>query len=139
MSENNTGLLKFTLLLFAAVCLGWGFCYVVIPDQLVEFSGAPPVFHGWLRWSCAVIIALGVGAILVYRNPRSQWIFVTALSLGCLLSSLCLFWSMVDVIRMGTVGHWWFSASAAIPLLIMAVLFWIARSQAKDVLYPGNN
>jgi len=137
MSEDNTGLLKVTLLLYAVLCFIWGLGYVVIPDQLVEASGGEPVFSGWLRWSGAVLIALATGAVMVYRNPRHQGIFVTIFALGSFMCSLCLFWSMADVMRSG-VGNWWFSASAATPTLILAVLFWVARSRAMDVLYPGD-
>jgi len=63
----------------------YGFLYYLIPDYLVKLSGGAPVFSGWLRWSGGVLIALGVGAILVIIKPKNQGIFVTTIALGCLL------------------------------------------------------
>jgi len=50
MAENkNVGFLKIVLIIFAVVSLVYGIGYLLVPNLLVNMSGGPPVFHGWLR------------------------------------------------------------------------------------------
>jgi len=134
MAENkNVGFLKVVLLIYAIVCIIYGIGYFFVPDSLVNLSGGQPVFHGWLRWSGGVLIALGIGAILVYLNPQHQGIFVTTIALGCLLCCLGLLWALIS---REEVAKTWFTALPAIIVLVLAILLWWGRSKAKDILYP---
>ena len=134
MTENkNSGLLKIALIIFTVVCLIYGIGYLFVPDFLVNMSGGEPVFHGWLRWSGGVLIALGVGAILVYLNPQHQGIFVITITLGCLLSALGLLWAWI---KLEEGANAWFTALPAIILVALAILLWFGRVNAKEILYP---
>lgn len=134
MAENkNEGLLKTALIIYVIVVMVYGILYFLVPDYLVKLSGATPVFHGWLRWSGGVLIALGIGAVLVYNNPKNQGIFVTTIALGCLLTGLALVWTWINP-EEG--AHLWFTAVPAIVTLVLSALLWWARQQAKDILYP---
>jgi hypothetical protein len=134
MAENkNTGFLKTVLVIYVIVVLVYGILYLFVPDYLVELSGGSPVFHGWLRWSGGVLVALGVGGILVLANPKNQGIFITTIALGCLLAGLALVWAWINI---EPEAHVWFTATPAIVTLVLSVLLWWARQQAKDILYP---
>jgi hypothetical protein len=134
MAENkNSGLLKIALIIFAVVCIIYGIGYFFVPDSLVTMSGGEPVFHGWLRWSGGVLIALGVGGILVYLNPQNQGIFVTTIILGCILSALGLLWGWIKIEEGANV---WFTAIPTIILVVLAILLWFGRAKAKEILYP---
>jgi hypothetical protein len=134
MSENkNSQLLKVTLVIYAVVCVVYGLGYMFVSDFLVKISGSGPVFHGWLRWSGGVLVALGIGAFLVYRKPEGQGIFVTTIALGSTLCALALFcaWATHE-----EGAHLWFTALPAIIVSILAILLWWSRQKAKDILYP---
>jgi uncharacterized membrane protein YobD (UPF0266 family) len=134
MAENsNSGFLKVVLIVYAIVCLVYGICYFFVPDFLVNLSGGAPVFHGWLRWSGGMLIGLGIGAILVYRNPKNQGIFVTTITLATLLTGLALLWTWIKIEEGANV---WFTALPTIITLALAVLFWWSGQQAKEILYP---
>ena len=134
MAENkNPVLLKITLIIFIVVTLVYGLCYFLIPNALVEFSGSEPVFHGWLRWSGGVLIALGIGAILVMRKPEKQDPFVISIALGSLLTGLALVYAWItteDDVKI------WFTALPAILTLVLSALLWWSRYQARDILCP---
>jgi len=130
--RENTGILKLALMVYAVIVFLYGAGYLFIPDVIVEMSGGAPVFDGWLRWSGAVLVALGVGALLTYKNPRGQGIFVTVLTVGCLLCSICMFWAIVSP---GQTGHKWFPAAPGVILLMLTILFLVGRAKAKDILY----
>ena len=131
--KSNSGILKIVLLIYAVVCLVYGLGYLIVPDSLVELSGGAPVFHGWLRWSGGVIIALGIGGILTYLNPKGQGIFVTTIAIGTLLAGLAMLWTWVNIEEGSNV---WFTASPTIILLVLSGLLWWGRQTAKDILYP---
>jgi len=134
MAEKSTsGILKIVLLIYAVVCLIYGLGYLIVPDSLVELSGGAPVFHGWLRWSGGVIIALGIGGILTYLNPKGQGIFVTTIAIGTLLAGLAMLWTWVNIEEGSNV---WFTASPTIILLVLSGLLWWGRQEAKNILYP---
>ena len=104
-TENKGSLLKISLLIFAVVALIYGLAYVFIPGVMVKLSGGDPVDAGWLRWSGAVLVALGIGAILVFRKPEGQDIFVITVASGSLFSGLALLYSWIhdkqDFINIG--------------------------------------
>ena len=131
--KNNSLFLKIVLIIFAIVALVYGLCYFFVPDFLVKLSGGEPVFHGWLRWSGGVLIALGIGSILVILKPKGQGIFVTTIALGCLLAGLALIYGWITL---GEEAHVWFTAVPTILVLAISVLLWWSRSQAKDILSP---
>jgi uncharacterized membrane protein YobD (UPF0266 family) len=131
--RKNEGFLKTVLVIYFVVVLVYGILYFLVPDFLVKLSGGAPVFHGWLRWSGGLLIALGVGAILVFNNPKNQGIFVTTIALGCLITGLALVWTWMNT-EEG--AHIWFTAFPAIVTLVLSGLLWWARQQAKDILYP---
>jgi len=93
--KKSTTLLKIVLIVYAIVCIVYGLFYFVAPDYLVSISGGEPVYHGWLRWSGGVLIALGIGAILVYQNPKNQGIFVFSIAIGSTLAGLALLYAWV--------------------------------------------
>ena len=134
MTENkNVALLKTVLAIYVVVVLVYGILYFLVPDSLVKLSGGAPVFHGWLRWSGGVLIALGLGAVLVFNNPGNQGIFVTTIALGCLLTGLALVWALFN---MEEGANTWFVALPTVISVLLAALLWWARKQAKDILYP---
>ena len=131
--KSNSGILKIALLIYAVVCLIYGLGYFIVPDSLVELSGSEPVFHGWLRWSGGVIIALGIGAILTYLKPKGQGIFVTTIAIGALLAGLAMLWAWINIEEEANV---WFTALPTIVLLALSGLLWWSRQAAKNILYP---
>ena len=134
MAENkNTGFLKVVLMIFAVISIVYGIGYFFAPGFLVNLSGDTPVFHGWLRWSGGVLIALGIGAILVYLNPQNQGIFVTAMALGSLLIGIALLWAWLTLQED---ANPWFTALPTILAFVLAILLWWGRTKAKEILYP---
>ena len=134
MTENkNEGLLKTVLAIYVVVVMVYGILYFLVPDYVVKLSGGAPVFHGWLRWSGGLLIALGTGAVLVYRNPKNQGIYVTTIALGCLFTGLALVWALIKVEEGANI---WFVALPTVITLVLSALLWWARQQAKDILYP---
>ena len=131
--KSNSGILKIALLIYAVVCLIYGLGFFIVPDSLVELSGGEPVFHGWLRWSGGVIIALGIGAILVYLKPKGQGIFVTTIAIGTLLAGLAMLWTWINFEEGSNV---WFTALPTIVLFVLSGLLWWSRQKAKNILYP---
>ena len=134
MTENkNVGFLKIVVLVYAIVCIVYGLAYLFVSDFLVELSGSDPVFHGWLRWSGGVLVALAIGAFLVYRKPEGQGIFVTTIAIGSSLVCLSLFCAWATLEEGSSV---WFTVVPAFITLVLAVLLWWSRQKAKDILYP---
>ena len=130
--SKNSQLLKVSLLIYAIVCLVYGLGFMFLSDFLVRLSGTDPVFHGWLRWSGGLLIALAIGTFLVYRKPENQGIFVTTIALGTSLCCLSLFCAWATMEEGANV---WFTALPAIIMLILAILLWWSRQKAKDILY----
>jgi len=133
VEKSNSGILKIALLIYAIVCLIYGLGFFIVPDSLVELSGGEPVFHGWLRWSGGVIIALGIGAILTYLKPKGQGIFVTTIAIGALLAGCAMLWAWINIEEGANV---WFTAMPTIVLLVLSGLLWWSRQTAKKILYP---
>jgi len=130
---NNDGAktLNVALVVYTIVVWVYGLCFFFIPGVLVKISGGNPVDSGWLRWSGGILIAFGIGALLVRRNPAKQGIFVLSISLGTLLSGLALLYSWI--VHEYSAGMW-FIAVATIVVLVVSALLWWGRQKAKAIL-----
>ena len=132
MAENkNSLLLKVSLGIFAIVAFVYGLGFFFIPEFIVKLSGSAPVDSGWLRWPGGTLTALGIGALLVLRNPKNQGIFVTTSALGTLLAGLAMVHSWINPEVGSNVS---FTALNAILLLLISALLWWGRQKAKDIL-----
>jgi hypothetical protein len=133
MSQNN-GLknLKLALLSFIVFNLFYGVCFLFFTGLLVSMSGSPePVNLSWIRWAGGPLLALGLGAIPVYRNPSKQGPFVTTAYLSALLGGLGLLYS--KIFDHSTSYTWFHMMPCVLSLALFVFLLW-ARQGAKDVL-----
>lgn len=132
MAENDkTTMLKVVLIIVAVVSIVYGVGFLFIPGVWVKMSGGNPVDYSWLRWPGGVIIAIGIGSIMVARKPEKQGIFVFTDALGTLLAGLAMLYSWI--MREGT-GTATFIAVATILMLVLSGLLWWARGRAKGIL-----
>jgi hypothetical protein len=130
----NSGLknLKYVLMLYIVANLFYGVFFLFLPGVLVSMSGVPePVNLGWIRWAGGPLIALGIGAIQVYRNPSKQGIFVTIAAISGLLIGLGLLYS--KIFDHSTAYTWFHMTPCVIYLVLFVLLLW-ARQGAKDIL-----
>jgi len=131
MSQNNNStLLKTTLIIYAIVCLVYGIGFVLVPQVLVDLSGGEAAASAWLRWPGAVLIALGIGAIMVNRNPTHQDPFVVTVALGTLLTGLTLLYALF----FERAGEFWFTAVPMIINLVISALLWWGRTKSTNIL-----
>ena len=128
---NGASTLKAVLLLFAVVCLVYGLGYLIVPGFLVDISGGSPVTLGWIRWSGGPLLALAIGAFLVYRHPARQRILLTAISWGALLVGLGLLYSWLTG---ESTSATWFIALPTVVSLGLALLLWWSGQKAKELL-----
>lgn len=133
MSEKKHQLLKITLVLFAIITLGYGIIYLFFPQVQISAAGGEPIEPGWIRWIGGILIALGMGSIMVLRKPEKQGIFVTVGCVGSLLFSLASFYEIIfvdfgDYNLLNTL-------IPAIVLTVMAVLLGLSLRQSKDILW----
>jgi len=132
MSHNDdVKVLKVTLIILAVISLVYGFGFLFLPGLLVSSSGGTPVDVGWLRWSGGVIIALGIGALMVSSKPEKQGIFVTSMALATLFAGLGHLYSWI---MQEYSGATWFIALPTCLLLVLSGLLWWGRGQAKEIL-----
>jgi hypothetical protein len=135
MAQNKgTKMLKVVLIIFAIVVLIYGLGYLFIPGVFVTLYGSESMDLSWIRWSGGPLIALGIGAILVFRNPSKQKIFVTTVALGSLITGLGLLYSLLIREYSGS------TLSTLIPTVIALVLsglLWWSRKLAKEILKAG--
>jgi len=128
---KNLQLLKIALIIFAFLTIVYGLVYLFIPEIYVKSTGSEPVPSAWIRWFGGILIALGIGAIMVFRKPSKQGIFVKLLAIGTLLDGLIQLYSTF----FESVSKIWFDLLPVIVILILSALFWISLKQAKDVLW----
>ena len=81
------------------------------------------------------LVALGIGAILVYNDLEKQNTLIITFALGMLLTGLALLYSLF----FDSIAKTWFAAIPAIVSLISSALLWYARSQAKHILKKGKS
>ena len=133
MAEKKNQLLKITLVLSAIITLAYGVSYLFFPEFQIKMAGGEPILPGWIRWSGGLLIAIGIGSIMMYRNPVKQGIFVTSLCIGSLLVGLANFYELL--FQWDSSYNLLNTLIPAIVLTIMAVLFWISLKQSKEILW----
>jgi hypothetical protein len=90
-------------------------------------SGGDLVDYGWIRWPGGVLIALGVGAVMIARKPENQGTFVFSLALATLLGGLGLLYSLIMQEYTGTFTF--ILIPTALMLLISGLMWWgLARA-----------
>ena len=129
--DDNVKILKFTLIIFAVIAFVYGFGLLFVPGLLASLSGGDPVEFGWLRWSGGIIIALGIGCLMVFSKPEKQGIFVTSMALATLFAGLGILYSWI---MQEYTGATWFMALPTCLMLVLSGLFWWGRGQAKGIL-----
>ena len=129
--DDNVKILKVTLIIGAVLAFVYGFGFLFVPGILVKLSGGNPVDFGWLRWSGGVIIALGIGCLMVSSKPEKQGIFVTSMALTALFAGLGNMYSWI--MQEGS-GATWFTALPTCFFLVLSGLLWWGRGQAKGIL-----
>jgi len=132
MTQNDdVKVLKVTLIIFAVISLVYGFGILFVPGILVKLAGGNPVEFSWLRWFGGVIIALGIGCLMVSSKPEKQGIFVISMALATLFGGLG---SLYSWIMQEYSGATWFIALPTCLFLVLSGLLWWARGQAKGIL-----
>jgi len=132
MAQNdNVKVLKVTLIIFAVIAFVYGFGHLFVPGILVSLSGGNPVDFGWLRWSGGMIIALGIGCLMVSSKPEKQGIFVTSMALATLFAGLGMLYTWI---MQEYSGATWFMALPTCLLLVLSGLLWWGRGRAKGIL-----
>ena len=133
MAEKKNQLLKISLVLSAIILLGYGVEYLFFPGVQIKNTGGEPIQWFWINWFGAVMIPLGVGCILVIRNPAKQGIFVTTICIAGTVTTLALFHQVIffwdDSYNMLN------TLIPAIVLAIMSLLLWLGLRQSKDILW----
>ena len=129
--KQGATMLKVVLVIYAIVVLVYGLGFLFIPGVLTDIAGDNSVDASWLRWAGGVLVALGIGALLVLRNLAKQRVFVTTIALTCSLAGLALLYSWI--VKEYT-GATWFMALPTIIILVLAVLLWWSRMQARKML-----
>ena len=133
MAEKKNQLLKISLVLSAIILLGYGVEYLFFPGIQIKMTGGEPIPWFWINWIGGVMLALGVGCILVYRNPVKQGIFVTTVCIGAIVTALALFHQVIffwnDSYNMLN------TLIPAIVLTVTAILLWLSLRQSKEILW----
>ena len=133
MAEKKNQLLKISLVISAIILLGYGVEYLFFPGVQIKNTGGEPIQWFWINWFGAVMIPLGVGCILVIRNPAKQGIFVTTICIAGTVTALALFHQVIffwdDSYNMLN------TLIPAIVLAIMSILLWLGLRQSKDILW----
>ena len=136
MAENkNLLILKVALVSSAILALVYGLVLFFIPEFIVKLSGAGPIDSGVFRWQGGILTALGIGTIMVLRNPKNQGIFVTTIALAMLLAGLAMLYSLLTFkYELYEGSNVWVDALPTILLLLISALLWWGRQKAKDIL-----
>ncbi|MCK5705763.1 MAG: hypothetical protein KAI29_31655 [Cyclobacteriaceae bacterium] len=133
MAEKKNQLLKITLVLYSIMTLAYGVNYLFFTEFQIEITGGEPILAGWIRWIGGVLLALGIGSIMIFRNPVKQGIFVTSLCIGSLLVGLALLYEVLFI--MDDSFNMLSTLIPAIVMLIISILFLLSLRQSKEILW----
>jgi uncharacterized protein YjeT (DUF2065 family) len=129
---KSSPILRISLIVFAIVALFYGVTYMFIPQFHVQMAGDDVVPSGWLRWFGPILIALGIGTIMVLRKPKKQGTFVKMLAIGTLLCGPTLLYSAFYEYE--GIGQLESTIIPAVVLLALSLLLWIGYIRNKELL-----
>ena len=133
MSEKKNQLLKVSLVLSAIILLVYGVVYLFFPGFQIKMTGGEPIPSFWINWFGGLMIAVGVGCILVIRNPAKQGILVTVVLIASIVTALALYQQVIfswdDSYNMLN------TLIPAIVLTVMSILLWLSLRQSKEILW----
>ena len=129
--SDNVKMLRVALVINAIVSIVYGIGFLIGPGMLVSLSGGNPVDFGWIRWPGGIIIALGIGSLMVFRKPEKQGIYVFMSALGTLLGGLGILFSWI--MKEYTCSTM-FIAVPTVLILVISCLLWWGRQRAKEIL-----
>ena len=133
MTEKKNQLLKISLVLSAIILLGYGVEYLFFPGVQIKMSGGEPIPFFWINWFGGALLALGVGCIMVYRNPVKQGIFVTTMCIAGIVTALALYHQVI--FSWDNSYNMLNTLIPAIILTINSILIWLSLRQSKEILW----
>ena len=133
MAEKKNQLLNITLVLFAISTLGLGIIYLFFPEWEIRSSGSVAFPAGWIRFVGPIYLSLGIGSIMVLRNPSKQGIFITSMCIGTFLLGLTLIYTAM--FEYEEMGNYLRTLIPAFFILILSVLFFISLKKSKEILW----
>jgi len=132
MAQNDKiKMLKVILIIVAIIALIYGLGFAIFPGVWLNLSGGSPVEFGWLRWPGGILIALGIGIIMVFRKPEKQGIFVVTIALSTLFSGLGMLYSWIMKEYNGS--EMFIGIPTCLNLVLSGLLWW-GRKRAKGIL-----
>ena len=133
MTEKKNQLLKISMVLSAFILLVYGVVYLIFPGVQIKMTGGEPIPWFWINWVGGLQLAVGVGCILVLRNPVKQGIFVTAVLIAAIVTALALY--HVVIFEWDDSYNMLNSLIPAIVLTITAILLSLSLRQSKEILW----
>jgi len=133
MAEKKNQLLKISLVLSAIILLVYGVEYLFFPEVQIKMTGGEPIPWFWINWFGGVLLALGVGCILVIRNPVKQGIFVTTICIAAIVTALALYHQVI--FSWDNSYNMLNTLIPAILLTINSILLWLSLRQSKEILW----
>ena len=128
--KRNLLFLRSVLLAGGILALVYGLALVLIPQTMVSMSGEQDqVYSGILRWPGGVLVAIGIGTLVVFRKPQNQRIFIITKALVTLFTGLSFSFTLFDMD-----DKYIFIAVPALLLLLISTLLWICQWTERDIL-----
>lgn len=126
--------LRLALLVYIVVNLIMGIPLMLVPVGALDFIGVERNIAeelAGLRWVGAVLVAWGIGGILVMARPVGRAYFVTVGALQMTFASVAFLYSWWTGESVGSV---WFQTVASVVLVGSAAYLWWARLRARSTL-----
>jgi hypothetical protein len=126
--------LRLALLVYIVVNLLIGIPLMLIPVGFLDFIGVERNIAeelAGLRWVGAVLVAWGIGGVLVMARPVGRAYFVTVGALQMTFAAVTFLYSWWTGESLGSV---WFQTVASVVLVGAAAYLWWARLRARSTL-----
>ncbi|MEM7254542.1 MAG: hypothetical protein AAF493_24245 [Pseudomonadota bacterium] len=134
MADHRTPtMLKAGLLLTIIIDIVYGVMFLLAPTFYFDLAGTNPFDPAIIRWSGAPLIGLGLGAVWVLQAPQRQRIFVDMLVITFFLAALAHTYGFV---MNEYTGQYWVIGMPMVGTWFTAIVLFIGRHQAKELLQP---